>query len=188
MSPREVSYSALNRSREWRVVATLEDDRLMIIESSRFLDESLNEQGYDFFIYPRTTVVEIDDLSLSGEAWLTLDIDGDGLTNREEADLGTAYGQADSDADGLTDSEELSLGTSPLLPDTDADGLNDSDEINLGTNPLLRDSDSDGWSDGEEVAAGTDPLDDSSKPKQKRLPGIPGWLMYELSEPSETES
>ena len=181
MTSPEWSYSSLNRRREWRVVATLADDRLLIIESARFLDESLIEQGYDFFIKPRTIVAEVADLSLSGDAWLVLDIDRDGLTNREEEGLRTAYGQADSDADGLSDGNEVSLGTDPLVADSDADGLSDSEEITLGTNPLLRDTDGDGNSDKSEVASGTDPLDPESVPEDEGS-GLPAWLMYWISE------
>ena len=68
----------------------------------------------------------------------------------------------DSDGDGLTDLEEADLGTDPLDPDTDDDGLSDGEESALGTDPLDSDTDDDGLSDGEEVAAGTDPLDPDS--------------------------
>ncbi len=42
----------------------------------------------------------------------------------------------DSDGDGLTDGEEASLGTDPNNPDTDGDTLNDGDEVTNGTDPL----------------------------------------------------
>ncbi|MCG7940360.1 MAG: PKD domain-containing protein [Candidatus Thiodiazotropha lotti] len=71
----------------------------------------------------------------------------------------------DSDGDGLTDEEEAVLGTDPLNADSDADGLNDSDEVNVyGTNPLNHDTDGDGFSDGEEVADGADPTDNKNLP------------------------
>ncbi len=41
------------------------------------------------------------------------DDDGDGLTNAEEADLGTDPAAADSDADGYDDGAELEAGTNP---------------------------------------------------------------------------
>jgi hypothetical protein len=65
----------------------------------------------------------------------------------------------DTDGDGLTDDEEARLGTNPLNPDTDGDGLTDYEEVMIyGTNPLNRDTDGDGYSDGEEVANGYNPL------------------------------
>ncbi|MEM7383977.1 MAG: lamin tail domain-containing protein [Verrucomicrobiota bacterium] len=42
------------------------------------------------------------------------DADGDGLTDTEEAALGTDPAKADSDGDGLADGLEISLGTDPL--------------------------------------------------------------------------
>ncbi len=65
------------------------------------------------------------------------DIDGDGLTNEEEAFLGTDPYNPDTDGDGLTDGEEANThGTNPLLADSDGDSLTDGDEINIyGTNP-----------------------------------------------------
>src|SRR6478735_7435387 len=48
----------------------------------------------------------------------------------------------DSDGDGLTNSQEAGLGTNPNNPDTDADGLSDGAEVNThGTNPLAADTD-----------------------------------------------
>jgi len=64
------------------------------------------------------------------------DTDGDGLTDDEEAELGTDPEEADSDSDGLTDGEEQDLGTDPLDEDTDSDGMSDGDEVELGTDPL----------------------------------------------------
>jgi len=50
----------------------------------------------------------------------------------------------DDDNDGLTDVEEATIGTDPLDPDTDDDGLTDGDEVLIwGTDPLSGDSDSD---------------------------------------------
>ncbi len=87
------------------------------------------------------------------------DTDGDGLTNREELELGTNPLVADTDEDGLSDSEELrQWSTDPLTPDTDGDGLTDGEEVlNRGTDPLKPDTDSDGLSDAEEIARSTDP-------------------------------
>ncbi len=89
------------------------------------------------------------------------DLDGDGLTNGEEAILGTDPNVADTDGDGLSDGAEVNThGTNPLLADTDGDGLSDSVEINTHlTNPLAADTDSDGLTDGQEINIyGTNPL------------------------------
>lgn len=65
----------------------------------------------------------------------------------------------DSDGDGLTDAEEAILGTDPFNPDTDGDGLFDGEEVHTwGTDPLNPDTDGDGFLDGAEVRAGFNPL------------------------------
>ena len=43
---------------------------------------------------------------------------------------------ADADGDGLSDEEEATLGSDPNNPDTDADGSPDGEESDLGTDPL----------------------------------------------------
>ena len=64
----------------------------------------------------------------------------------------------DSDHDGLTDLQEAQLGTNPNNPDTDADGLSDREEVNVyHTNPLNPDTDGDGFKDGDEVKNGYNP-------------------------------
>jgi len=65
----------------------------------------------------------------------------------------------DTDGDGLSDDEEAELGTDPDEEDSDGDGLSDGDEVDAGTDPLDEDTDDDGTYDGEEVAQGTDPLE-----------------------------
>lgn len=86
------------------------------------------------------------------------DTDGDGLSDIDEAALGTDPLNPDTDGDGLSDGDELRRGTNPLNPDTDGDGLTDGDEVARGTDPLNPDTDGDGLRDGDEVARGTDPL------------------------------
>ena len=79
------------------------------------------------------------------------DLDGDGLTNKNEIMLGTDPASADTDGDNLTDYEELYIyGTNPLLPDTDGDGLTDYDDVFLGFSPLMSDTDGNGISDADE--------------------------------------
>jgi len=120
--------------------------------------------------------------ALSGQE----DSDGDGLTNNEEAAIGTDPLTPDSDADGLLDGDEVNTyltnpllpdsdedglldgaeiqthTTDPLNPDTDADGLIDGDEIDIRTIPIDPDTDRDGLNDGDEVALGTDPRQQDS--------------------------
>ncbi len=106
------------------------------------------------------------------------DTDGDGVTNAEEAALGTNPNNADSDGDGVSDGQEVSDGTDGANPcdfvlanqdgtpsaawlasDCDNDGITNGEEVTNGTNPLNGDSDGDGVSDGQEQTDGTDATD-----------------------------
>lgn len=66
----------------------------------------------------------------------TFDADDDGLTNKEEKDLGLDKDNADSDGDGVSDFDEVEGGTDPLEADSDGDGHWDRAEIEAGTDPL----------------------------------------------------
>lgn len=90
------------------------------------------------------------------------DTDGDGLDDPEEVGLGTDPTEADTDDDGLTDDDERERRTDPANPDSDGDGLRDGVEANLGLNPREADTDGDGLSDGEEDEVGSDPADPDS--------------------------
>jgi outer membrane protein OmpA-like peptidoglycan-associated protein len=90
-----------------------------------------------------------------------VDSDGDGLTNREERELGTDKRNPDTDGDGLKDGAEVRTHrTNPLVADTDGDGLGDGSEVNeYRTDPLKVDTDGDTLGDGDEVRQyKTDPL------------------------------
>ncbi|WP_162991433.1 helix-turn-helix transcriptional regulator [Halostella salina] len=64
------------------------------------------------------------------------DLDGDGLPNGKEVELGLDMTDSDMDMDGLSDGAEVeNYGTDPTDPDTDGDGLRDGLELQLGTNP-----------------------------------------------------
>ena len=94
------------------------------------------------------------------------DPDNDGLSNAQEAILGTDPNDPDSDGDGIDDGAEVgndgvldSGDTDPLDADSDDDGLSDGEELigpdgspNNGdeTDPLNPDSDNDGINDGTE--------------------------------------
>jgi len=82
-----------------------------------------------------------------------VDTDGDGLTDAQEAKLGTNPNKADTDGDRLSDGDEVNkYKTDPLKADTDGDGLSDGDEVlSHGTDPLKADTDGDGLNDGDEI-------------------------------------
>ena len=116
----------------------------------------------------------------------TTDSDGDGLTDAQEAELGTDANNPDTDDDGISDGDEVNVhrtdplnldtdadnfydggelvrGTDPNNPDTDGDGLLDGDEeYILETNPNNPDSDGDGVNDLDEIRNGTDANDPNS--------------------------
>lgn len=91
------------------------------------------------------------------------DLDGDGLSNREEYDLNTDPTTVDTDGDGLSDFDEsISHNTSPLTVDTDLDKMPDGWEISNGLDPLdgtdaAEDRDLDQYSNLEEFVAGSSP-------------------------------
>jgi hypothetical protein len=86
-----------------------------------------------------------------------MDLDCDGLTDQQEAALGTDPASWDTDGDGLTDPEEVALGTDPKVVDSDSDGVPDGREIDLGMDPLSEDTDQDGLLDLSELRSDIDP-------------------------------
>lgn len=79
------------------------------------------------------------------------DLDGDGISNKEELAIGTSPINYDTDRDGLSDSEEINkYHTDPLKTDTDRDRLSDYDDVYLGFDPLKADTDGNGIIDSEE--------------------------------------
>ncbi len=101
------------------------------------------------------------------------DSDGDGLTDPEEAALGTDPGNPDTDGDGINDYEETVRGldrviTDPLDADTDDDGLSDGNETTVRrTDPTSADTDRDGIQDGTELGI-TSPVADPDGPGPMR--------------------
>lgn len=100
------------------------------------------------------------------------DIDGDDLSNSEEASLSINDKNMDTDSDSFVDSAEVRCGSDPKiatstprrpagvnLVDSDGDLLPDACEAVYGTNPNSRFSDSDSLVDGVEVLRlASDPL------------------------------
>jgi eukaryotic-like serine/threonine-protein kinase len=99
-------------------------------------------------------------VALTVTAVIPGDMDGDGLTDAQEALIGTDPLNPDTDGDGISDGDEVFIyGTNPLLWDTDGDGLSDWEEIFIyGTDPLNPDTNRSGILDGTEVARGANPL------------------------------
>ena len=93
------------------------------------------------------------------------DLDDDGIPDYlDEEDQGGPTG--DLDGDGLTNEREEELGTDPANPDTDGDGVGDGDEDAAGTDPLdhvsFADADGDLVPDAVEATDATDPNDATS--------------------------
>lgn len=142
-----------------------DDTSLRDSDGDGLTDEWENAMGLD----PYAKDTDRDGLTDYAEVYLTLtnpleadtdgdglidgedDMDGDGLTNREELDMGTDPLRSDTDGDNLTDYEEVhDYGTDPLSEDTDGDGLTDYDDVVLGFSPLLADTDGNGIIDSQE--------------------------------------
>ncbi|MBK8014719.1 MAG: hypothetical protein IPK13_25645 [Deltaproteobacteria bacterium] len=106
-----------------------------------------------------------------------VDSDGDGLSDREEAQLGSIPTSGDSDGDGFSDLAEMRAQSTPITSgsvglldpdnplvggceatsDTDRDLLRDCEEAHLGLNSALPDSDGDGILDAVELRFGANP-------------------------------
>ena len=130
----EVNWTIPEIENTYKITATLNDKKVLEKEI-RYLDLTTigTEELAD------TEEIEINEND---------DEDLDGLTNKEEKELGTDIFYNDSDADGINDYEEVkTYNTNPLLKDSDDDGIEDINEIKLGMNPLVKDSDGDGTED-----------------------------------------
>ncbi|MEM8942098.1 MAG: thrombospondin type 3 repeat-containing protein, partial [Pseudomonadota bacterium] len=57
-----------------------------------------------------------------------------------DGDLSGNACDPDDDNDGVTDIQEAALGTNPLIADTDGDGFSDGEEVDFDTDPLDADS------------------------------------------------
>jgi hypothetical protein len=79
------------------------------------------------------------------------DSDGDGLTDAEEALIGTDPNNPDTNFDGLTDGNSVAVGIDPISMDVDGDGVLNAVELANGTNPFDPDTDGDGHNDGADA-------------------------------------
>lgn len=90
------------------------------------------------------------------------DVDGDGLSTRQEFAWGTSWRHADSDGDGLGDGDEVAHLSDPTRADSDVDGVGDRAERENGTDVGNPDTDGDGVPDQVELGEGLDPLSPDS--------------------------
>lgn len=114
------------------------------------------------------TVVAFNRNAMSRAGRILVDSDGDGLSDEDEAALGTNPANADTDGDGLKDGIEVRASMDPLTDtvvngcdttlDADLDGLSECEERLVGTMDCMGDTDGDGLPDLVEVYSGTEPL------------------------------
>jgi hypothetical protein len=103
--------------------------------------------------------------------WATsADVDGDGLTAREESRWGTDARDSDTNDNGVPDGAEIAMGYDGTNPDSDGDGWTNAFELTKGTNPFDPDTDHDGVIDPLDAF----PLDPTrSDPITDPTPGFP---------------
>jgi cysteine-rich repeat protein len=131
-------------------------DGLEVGVQQAHIDTDLSQGHFIIDLDPSTTTSPITSDSDYGGI-----LDGDEDLNRNgRVDEGernpNIQADDDRDGDGLTDRQENEIGSDPLSSDSDGDGLSDSDEVAYQGNPIDVDSDDDGWLDGEEI----NPFDD----------------------------
>jgi hypothetical protein len=102
------------------------------------------------------TLGQIPETNININATSETNINTNEMVNVAPAEIGSTV---DTDDDGLSDAEEATLGTNPNNPDTDNDGLGDREEVKVyKTDPLNPDTDNDSYLDGAEVKSGYNPL------------------------------
>lgn len=85
---------------------------------------------------PEMEPISNEPISIEEPLETTVDTDGDGLSDQEEALFGTDINSVDTDGDGLSDYEEVKTYlTNPLNADTDGDTYPDGSEVEKGYNP-----------------------------------------------------
>ncbi len=130
------SDSITNGNADWTVDFALPRDDLESLAG--VLDDSVFQVALATGQYSGATTLDGDLAGVDGVRTLadgladslTIDADGDGLTDPEEAAAGTDPDDSDSDDDGLSDADELWVYASdPAACDGDSDGLLDSIEV-----------------------------------------------------------
>jgi hypothetical protein len=120
-----------------------------------------------------------------------VDDDGDGLPDLWEeeyfGDTGSTSAEDDPDGDGLTNAEEAALGSNPTSDDSDSDGMSDGWEVAHGLNPTdgtdaEADSDGDGVSNLEEYENGTDPQDFTDGEGEGEVGNASGTLLEQFDD------
>ncbi|MDD5395108.1 MAG: IPTL-CTERM sorting domain-containing protein [Thiothrix sp.] len=87
----------------------------------------------------------------------------------------TNTGTTDTDKDGLTDKQEAAIGTDPKLADTDGDGIGDKEEVGSDVlNP--RDTDTDGKIDAKDNDDDNDGIPTADEPGDKNNNGVADYL------------
>ncbi|VGO22733.1 LamG-like jellyroll fold domain-containing protein [Pontiella sulfatireligans] len=109
--------------------------------SSGTASNSIRLQGIELGAFDGAAAFQgiIDDVRIYGQALdqseldriAQVDADGDGLLD---------YLDEDDDNDGLTDADEAAIGTGSKNPDSDGDGADDRSEVLAGTNPSEKSS------------------------------------------------
>lgn len=160
-----------NSSENKSISDFLSDTDFKAYISSIYNDENYVNQMYNYYAgveSGNTSDLDGDGVCDEIEFQLGLDpklpdTDGDGIDDLTELLLGLDPLQndikLDLDSDGLSNIEEIKCGTNLNNSDTDGDGISDYDEIyTYKTDPLLPDTDGDGINDYDEIAIGLNPL------------------------------
>lgn len=144
---------------KWIVKAT-NDNQQFSLDNVRFFALGIDQDGDGMEDYwEHRHYLDVNDAN-DGQT----DSDNDGLTNAQEAQLGTDPHRVDTDNDGYSDYAEVNLHhTDPTTGDTDGDGMDDVWELQFGldvnTNDANKDFDGDGYSNFMEYKLGTIPND-----------------------------
>lgn len=109
---------------------------------------NFNGQLGDNTTAQREFPVTVPNFSLKQSDLISLDTDGDGLSNAAEVAAGTDPLNPDTNGDGIRDGAAIASGQSPTDLDMDDDGVSNADELARGTDPFMNDTDGDGVYDG----------------------------------------